>query len=90
MDTGIIRIPSRYSVTETLQRLESLLTERGVMIFARIDFSGDAARAGLALRTEQMLIFGNPRAGTPIMQRVPAAGLDLPLEALGARRDAPI
>jgi uncharacterized protein (DUF302 family) len=59
MDTGIIRIPSRYSVTETLQRLESLLTERGVMIFARIDFSGDAARGGLALRTEQMLIFGN-------------------------------
>ena len=58
MDTGIIRIPSRYSVTETLQRLESLLTERGVMIFARIDFSGDAARGGLALRTEQMLIFG--------------------------------
>jgi len=82
MDTGITRIASRHSVAETLQRLESLLTQRGVMIFARIDFSGDAARAGLTLRPEQMLIFGNPRAGTPLMQSVPAAGLDLPLKAL--------
>jgi len=48
MDSGIMRISSRHSVAETMQRLESLLTERGVMIFARIDFSGDAARAGLA------------------------------------------
>jgi uncharacterized protein (DUF302 family) len=82
MDTGITRIASRHSVAETLQRLESLLTERGVMIFARIDFSGDAARAGLTLRPEQMLIFGNPKGGTPLMQSVPAAGLDLPLKAL--------
>ena len=82
MDSGIMRISSRHSVAETMQRLESLLTERGVMIFARIDFSGDAARAGLALPAEQMLIFGNPKAGTPLMQTVPAAGLDLPLKAL--------
>jgi uncharacterized protein (DUF302 family) len=82
MDTGITRIASGHSVAETLQRLESLLTQRGVMIFARIDFSGDAARAGLTLRPEQMLIFGNPKAGTPLMQSVPAAGLDLPLKAL--------
>jgi uncharacterized protein (DUF302 family) len=79
---GITRIASHHSVAETLQRLESLLTERGIMIFARIDFSGDAARAGLALRPEQMLIFGNPKAGTPLMQSVAAAGLDLPLKAL--------
>ena len=52
------------------------------MIFARIDFSGDAARAGLTMPPEQMLIFGNPKAGTPLMQSVPAAGLDLPLKAL--------
>jgi uncharacterized protein (DUF302 family) len=82
MDTGITRIASRHSAAETLQRLESLLTERGVMIFARIDFSGDAARAGLTMRPEQILIFGNPKAGTPLMQSVPAAGLDLPLKAL--------
>jgi uncharacterized protein (DUF302 family) len=82
MDTGVTRISSRHPVAQTLERLESLLRERGVMIFARIDFSGDAARAGLTMRPEQMLIFGNPKAGTPLMQSVPAAGLDLPLKAL--------
>ena len=82
MDTGITRITSAHPVARTMERLESLLRERGVMIFARIDFSGDAARAGLSLREEQMLIFGNPKAGTPLMQSVPAAGLDLPLKAL--------
>jgi uncharacterized protein (DUF302 family) len=82
MDTGITRLTSRHPVAETVTRLEALLKERGVMVFARIDFSGDAARAGLALRPEQMLIFGNPKAGTPLMQSVPAAGLDLPLKAL--------
>jgi len=81
-DTGITRITSQHSVTTTLERLESLLKEKGVMIFARIDFSGDAARAGLTMRPEQMLIFGNPKAGTPLMQSVAAAGLDLPLKAL--------
>jgi uncharacterized protein (DUF302 family) len=82
IDRGIICISSHHSVATTLERLESLLKERGVMIFARIDFSGDAGRAGLTLLPEQMLIFGNPKAGTPLMQSVPAAGLDLPLKAL--------
>ena len=82
IDSGIRRITSQHSVTATLERLEALLKERGVMIFARIDFSGDAARAGLTMRSEQMLIFGNPKAGTPLMQAVPAAGIDLPLKAL--------
>ena len=82
MDTGITRLTSHHAVAETVERLEALLKERNVMIFARIDFSGDAARAGLTLRPERMLIFGNPKAGTPLMQSVPAAGLDLPLKAL--------
>jgi uncharacterized protein (DUF302 family) len=82
IDTGITRIASQHSVTTTIERLESLLKERGVMVFARIDFSGDAARAGLTMRPEQMLIFGNPKAGTPLMLNAPAAGLDLPLKAL--------
>ena len=82
IDSGIRRITSQHSVTATLERLEALLKERGVMIFARIDFGGDAARAGLTMRPEQMLIFGNPKAGTPLMQAVPAAGIDLPLKAL--------
>jgi uncharacterized protein (DUF302 family) len=81
-DSGITRITSQHSVATTLERLESLLKERGVMIFARIDFSGDAARAGLTMQPEQMLIFGNPKAGTPLMQKVPVSGLDLPLKAL--------
>jgi uncharacterized protein (DUF302 family) len=81
-DTGVVRIASAHSVPETVARLEALLRERGVLIFARIDFSGDAARAGLAMRPEQLLIFGNPQAGTPLMQAEPVAGLDLPVKAL--------
>ena len=76
------RIASAHSVPETLARLEALLKERGVLVFARIDFSGDAARAGLEMRPEQMLVFGNPKAGTPLMQAQALAGLDLPVKAL--------
>jgi uncharacterized protein (DUF302 family) len=79
---GLIRIASHHSVERTLARLEALLGERGILVFARIDFSGDAARAGLTLRAERMLIFGNPKAGTPLMQSAPTAGIDLPLKAL--------
>lgn len=81
-DSGIVRIPSHHTVAATVERLRSLLEERGILVFAHIDFSGDAARAGLSMRPEQMLIFGNPKAGTPLMVGVPTAGLDLPLKAL--------
>ena len=79
---GIVRIRSQHSVAVTADRIESLLKERGILLFARIDFSGDAARAGLTMRPEQLLIFGNPKAGTPLMVAEPTAGLDLPLKAL--------
>jgi uncharacterized protein (DUF302 family) len=79
---GIVRIRSRHPVAVTIDRLESLLKERGILVFARIDFSADAARAGLAMRAEQLLIFGNPKAGTPLMVAAPSAGLDLPFKAL--------
>jgi uncharacterized protein (DUF302 family) len=79
---GIVRFASHHSVVATLDRLETALKQRGILIFARIDFSGDAARAQLAMRPEQMLIFGNPKAGTPLMLAVPAAGLDLPIKVL--------
>jgi uncharacterized protein (DUF302 family) len=79
---GMIVLSSGHSVSATIDRLESLLKERGVLIFARIDFSADAARAGLQLRPEQLLIFGNPKAGTALMVAEPAAGIDLPLKAL--------
>jgi uncharacterized protein (DUF302 family) len=81
-DQGIVRIASHHAVGETMDRIEALLKQRGIIVFARIDFSGDAARAGLTMRPEQLLIFGNPKAGTPLMQAEPAAGLDLPLKAL--------
>lgn len=79
---GLIRIASKHPVDRTIERLETLLAERGIMVFARIDFSGDAARAGLTMRPERMLVFGNPKAGTPLMQRAPTVGIDLPLKAL--------
>jgi uncharacterized protein (DUF302 family) len=81
-DRGFAQIPSNHSVDETIERLESQLKERNILIFARLDFAADAARSGLNMRPERMLIFGNPKAGTPLMQAVPAAGLDLPLKAL--------
>ena len=81
-DRGIVRLQSHRSVADTVDRLEALLKERGVIVFARIDFSGDAAKAGLTMRPEQLLIFGNPKAGTALMQAAPIAGLDLPLKAL--------
>jgi uncharacterized protein (DUF302 family) len=81
-DQGIVRIKSARNVSQTIEKLEQLLRAHGVRIFARIDFSGDAAREELALRPEQMLIFGNPKGGTPLMQQAPTAGLDLPLKAL--------
>jgi len=81
-EQGIIRLRSAYSVTETMDRLEASLKQRAILVFARIDFSGDAARAGLSLRPEQLLIFGNPKGGTPLMAAQPGVGLDLPLKAL--------
>ena len=81
-DTGIVRITSHHSVGDTAARLESALRERGILLFAHLDFAADAARAGLTMRPEQLLIFGNPKAGTPLMQAQPTVGLDLPLKAL--------
>ena len=79
---GVIVVASYYPVVQTVDRLESILNEKGVLVFARIDFSGDAARAGLRMRPEQLLIFGNPKGGTPLMQAMPTVGLDLPFKAL--------
>ncbi len=81
-DQGIVCIASHHAVGETMDRIEALLKQRSIIVFARIDFSADAARAGLTMRPEQLLIFGNPKAGTPLMQAAPVAGLDLPLKAL--------
>ncbi|HUM04952.1 MAG TPA: DUF302 domain-containing protein [Terriglobales bacterium] len=82
MDAGIISVPSRYSAVETLARLESILEEKGITIFARVDHGGEAAKVGLAMRPTQLLIFGSPKAGTPVMVAAPSAAIDLPLKAL--------
>jgi uncharacterized protein (DUF302 family) len=79
---GIISKPSRYSVAETLDRVEAVLRGKGVTIFARVDHSGEAAKAGMKMPPTQVLIFGNPKAGTPVMLAAPTAAIDLPLKAL--------
>ena len=79
---GIVRKPSSRSVAETLVRLETILKARGIQVFARIDHAGEAARVGLSMPPTQVLIFGNPRAGTPVMLAAPTAAIDLPLKVL--------
>jgi uncharacterized protein (DUF302 family) len=82
MTDGIISKPSKYSVSETLHRLETILTAKGIKIFALIDHSGEAEKAGLKMPPTQLLIFGNPEGGTPVMLAAPASAIDLPLKAL--------
>jgi uncharacterized protein (DUF302 family) len=79
---GIVTIPSRYSVQETVQRLEATLAARNVTLFASIDHSGEAAKAGFDMRPCKLLIFGNPKAGTPLILASPTTALDLPLKIL--------
>ncbi|EEA00381.1 protein of unknown function DUF302 [Burkholderia sp. H160] len=80
--TGIVTVASAHSGDATVGRLQTLLLERGLTLFACIDFSGDAERAGLAMPFSRLVIFGNPKAGTPLMQLAPTAALDLPLKVL--------
>lgn len=79
---GVIRIKSMHSVTETVDKLESALTGKGMKIFKRVSHSGGAAKVGLELRPTELLLFGNPKVGTPLMQCQQLAALDLPQKAL--------
>jgi uncharacterized protein (DUF302 family) len=79
---GIISQPSPYSVTETIDRLADILQAKGINIFARIDQQAEAKKASLNLRPTQLLLFGNPQAGTPLMAAEPMIALDLPLKIL--------
>ena len=81
-DDGIVTVASHHSVQETVTRFESSIKAKQLTLFAHIDFSSDAQREGLAMQPSQLLVFGNPRAGTPLMQAVPTAALDLPLKVL--------
>jgi uncharacterized protein (DUF302 family) len=81
-ENGLIAIRSQNSVKATIDRLEASLRETGVSIFARIDHGAGAASAGMSLRPTELLIFGNPKAGTPLMQANQTIGIDLPLKML--------
>lgn len=81
-DTGIVDKPSRHPVDETVARLESILTSRGLTVFAIVDHSGEAARVGMSMPPTKLVIFGNPKAGTPLMVAAPSVAIDLPLKIL--------
>ncbi len=84
---GLISHPSPYTVPETLDRLESILHTKNITVFARIDHSGEATKVGLTMPPTQLLIFGNPKGGTPIMLAAPLSAIDLPLKALAWQDD---
>jgi uncharacterized protein (DUF302 family) len=79
---GIVTRPSPFAVKETLERLEVAIQRRNLTIFAHIDHSDEARRVGLTMQEAHVLIFGNPKAGTPLMIASPLVALDLPLKAL--------
>jgi uncharacterized protein (DUF302 family) len=81
-DNGIISLRSRHFVDDTVAKLRSMLQEKEITVFAVIDHSGEAAKAGLAMRPTKLLIFGSPKAGTPIMLAAPSTAIDLPLKLL--------
>jgi uncharacterized protein (DUF302 family) len=80
--TGLTHLPSPYSVADTLKRLESVIASKGLTIFARIDHSGEAAKVGLTMQPTELLLFGSPKSGTPLMIASPSLAIDLPLKAL--------
>lgn len=81
-ERGIISIMSRYSVAESAERILAALQAKEITIFAVIDQSGEAEKVGLALRPTQLIIFGDPKAGTALMSAAPSLAIDLPLKAL--------
>jgi uncharacterized protein (DUF302 family) len=81
-DSHLVTLPSAHGATETAERLKDLLARKGIELFAHIDHAAAARKVGLSLRPTQVLIFGNPKAGTPLMQSRQTIGLDLPLRVL--------
>ena len=79
---GLVRVLSAFEAGETMNRLEKATKDRGLTVFARIDHAGEARAAGLSLRPTELIIFGNAKGGTPLMQAGQEAGIDLPLKAL--------
>jgi uncharacterized protein (DUF302 family) len=82
LQSGIVARKSNHSVDVTVQKLRDLIETRGIKLFALVDHSGEAEQAGLHMNPTKLLIFGNPKAGTPIMVATPTAAIDLPLKIL--------
>ena len=81
-DSGIINQPSNHSVDETVEKLKRILQAKGVTLFALVDHSGEAEKVGMKMRPTKLLIFGSPKAGTPLMLAAPSIAIDLPLKIL--------
>ena len=86
-NNGITEIRSNHSVEETVDRIKDILQSKGVMLFALIDHSGEARKVGMIMPPTKLLIFGNPKAGTPLMLAAPSIAIDLPLKILVAEDD---
>jgi uncharacterized protein (DUF302 family) len=82
IDNGIVDILSHHSIDETMNALQTMLKSMGVTVFAVIDHSGEAEKVGMAMLPTKLLVFGSPRAGTPLMLAAPRAAIDLPLKIL--------
>src|SRR5271170_2903917 len=83
-EEGIVKIPSHHSVDETVDKLKAILQSKGVTLFALVDHSGEAEKVGLKMPPTKLLIFGNPKGGTPLMLASPSVAIDLPLKILVA------
>ncbi len=83
-EEGIVRIPSNHSVDQTVDKLKAILESKGVKLIALIDHSGEAEKVGLKMPSTKLLIFGNPKGGTPLMLAAPSVAIDLPLKILVA------
>ena len=83
-EEGIVKIPSHHSVDETVEKLKTILKSKGVTLFAVVDHSGEAEKVGMKMPPTKLLIFGSPKAGTPLMLAAPSAAIDLPLKILVA------
>jgi len=81
-DKGIVSIPSNHSVDETVDRLKNILQSKGVTLFAVIDHGGEAEKVGMKMPPTKLLIFGSPKAGTPLLLAAPSIAIDLPLKIL--------
>jgi uncharacterized protein (DUF302 family) len=79
---GLVAVKSPHSAKDTMNRLEEIVKQRGLIVFARIDHAAGAAKVGKTLRPTEVLIFGNPQGGTPFMECAQSVGIDLPLKAL--------